>query len=1017
MSGRVTSTEDGSPLPGVNVVIKGTTSGTVTDIDGNYRLSVANAGGELIFSFIGLQTREVPIGDRSTVDVSLALDVTQLGEIVVTAGGIEARRKEMGYNATSIRTSLLNQAKPINVAAGLTGKVAGLQINTVSSGVNPNVRVVLRGNRSITGNNEALVVVDNVIVPNDILSNLNPQDIEEITVLNGSNAAALYGSQASNGALIVTTKKGTKGSTSVTVSHTLNLEKVSFFPQLQKSFGSGTNPGYPTVYVPYENQQYGPRFDGTVRPIGRPLQDGSIQNIPYSATDDKEKFWETGVTNQSDISIQGGDDKSTTFFSVQYLKNTGTTLKDEYKRASFRLNGTRDFGNKVSVAYNTNYVQNVYDVTTQTGSIYEQVLNTPAQIPLTKYKDWQNDPFANPNGYFNEYYDNPYWTIDAFRRDRRDNYFVGNAELKWKVADWFNLLGRVGVSSRANIVKDKNAQFTLTDYTKSVSSSKTDVAGGVGDASLNTTQITADFFAQFNKDVGSDFNIGALVGNSLRRNLSKSISSTGNGIVIPGLYNISNRVGEPSVGEGNYEASQVGLFGQLKFGYKDYLFLELTGRNDWVSILSPENRSFFYPAASASFIASEAFEALTFGGFVSTLKLRGGWFQVGQVNLGNSQTFGAYELDATFSPSSGFPYGSLSGFTPNNRLVASNLNPEITTGVEFGTDFKIWSDKISGALTVYKSNTVDQTIPTNVSSTTGFTTLLQNTGEVENRGLETTLSWSVLNSDSDFELVFGGNYTYNEGKVLSISGDLKNLQLSTGGQAQVYAVEGQPFPILLGNTYVRDPQGRIVVDRITGYPSQATEQKQFGNTVPKHRLGLTGELGWKGFRLSVLMEYRAAYSILYNAGSTFDFSGAAITTATYNRERFVMPNSSYEDPENPGTYLPNNNITVADGGSGFWTDGSRRLNIADNYIISGDYWKLRELAISYQLPTSLLSKTKFIKSASITFQGRNLFIFTPKSNVYTDPDFNFSDTNAIGIVSLSATPPTRFFGTSISLTF
>jgi hypothetical protein len=492
---------------------------------------------------------------------------------------------------------------------------------------------------------------------------------------------------------------------------------------------------------------------------------------------------------------------------------------------------------------------------------------------------------------------------------------------------------------------------------------------------------------------------------------------TGNGIVIPDLYNISNRVGEPVVSEANYEASQIGLYGQVKVGYKDYLYVELTGRNDWVSILSPENRSFFYPAVTASFIASDAIDALKFGGFVSTLKLRGGWSQVGQVNLGTTTNFGAYQLDPTFSPSAGFPYGSLSGYTPDNRLVAADLRPEITTGVEAGFDFAMWSDRATGSVTWYKSSTIDQTVPTGVSSTTGFQSFLQNTGEVTNEGIEVQASAAVLRTSSGIEVVLGGNYTYNEGKVVSISGDLPSLQLSTGGQAQVYAVEGKPFPILIGNTYATDPEGRIIVDRLSGYPSVATVQKQFGNTVPKHRLGLTGEVGWKGLRLSILMEYRGGYSILYNAGSTFDFSGSAITTAYYNRERFVIPNSSYEDPENPGTYIPNTNITVTDGGSGFWTDGSRRLNIADNYIISGDYWKLRELAIIYSFPSSLLSKTKFIKGASISFQGRNLFILTPKSNVYTDPDFNFTDTNAIGIVSLSATPPTRFFGTSISLTF
>lgn len=1018
VSGRVTSTEDGSPLPGVNVVLKGTTVGTATDADGRFTLSVPSTGGALVFSFIGLESKEIEIGDRSVVDVSLALDVTQLSEVVIVgAAGIETRRREMGYNATTIRTTQLTQAKPITVAAGLTGKVAGLQVNTTTSGVNPTIRITLRGNRSITGNNQALIVLDNVVVPNAILGNLNPQDVEDVTVLNGSNAAALYGSDASNGAIIITTKKGTKGTTTVTFGHTTNFEKVSFFPEFQTEFGSGTNPGYPTVYVPYENQQYGPRFDGSMREIGKPLQDGSIQTVKYSPRSDKKDFWETGITNQTDLSISGGDDKSTTLFSVQYLKNAGTTLKDEYTRASIRLNGKRDFGNKVSISYTTNYVQNRYDITTQTGNMYQEMLNTPAQIPLTKYKDWRNDPFANPNGYYNEYYDNPYWTIDAYRQDNRNDYLIGSVELKWRPITVLELTARSGVSTRANTFKTKNAQFIHTDYTKSISSSKNDVFGGVVDGSYNTTQFNADFIAQFRKDLNEDFFLSVILGNSIRVNDSKGMDITGNGLVVPELYNISNRIGEPVVNENNYLAKQVGLYGQAKLGYKDYLFLELTGRNDWVSVLAPENRSFFYPAASLSFIATDAFDALKFGGKVDQLKLRGGWSQVGQVNIPGGGDFGAYALQSTFTPTQGFPYGSLSGYALDNGLVSADLKPEITTGVEAGLDVVAWNSRVSGSFTWYSTSTVDQTVRTGVSSTTGYTSLLQNTGEVTNEGFETTLNVTAYRSSFGLEVIVGGNYTYNENKVVSISGDLPRLQLSTGAQAQVYAIEGQSFPVLLGTGYNRDPQGRIIVDRLTGYPSAATELQQFGNTVPKHRLGVTGEVGWKGLRLTALFEYRGGYSFLYNAGSTFDFSGAAITTAYYNRERFVIPGSSYEDPENPGTFIENTNVTVSDGGSGFWTDGSFRLNIADNYIVSGDYWKLRELALVYDLPKSLLDKTKVIKAATVSLQGRNLFLFTPKSNVYTDPDYNFTDTNAIGIVTLGATPPTRFFGASVSLTF
>lgn len=1017
VTGIVSSGEDGEPIPGATVLVKGTSVGTATDIDGKYELNIPADGSVLVFSFIGTTTQEINIGQQSVIDVALQPDVQSLSEVVITgAAGIESRRVEMGYNATSIETRDVAQGRAANVAAGLTGKVAGMQINTTGSGVNPNVRVVLRGSRSLTGNNEALIVVDNVIVPNSILGALNPQDIQEITVLNGANAAALYGSAASNGALIVVTKRGKSGSTRVSVGHTVNLEKVSFYPEIQDEFGSGYAGGYPHQYVPYENQQYGPRFDGSMVEIGKPLEDGSIQTVPYSNTGAKNDFWETGVTNQTDLSISGGDENTTNFFSAQYLDNDGTTPGDQFNRASIRFNSTRKFNEKLTLGISTNYVQNRYDITSVTNGMFDQILQTPAHIPLTSYKDWRNDPFANPNGYYNEYYDNPYFSMENNRRVKGDDFIVANVELKYKPLQWLDFTYRVGISNKSFFEKRTTGKFTFTDYTKEISAAKTDIAGAVTDLSGFNNQIISDFLINMKKAVGEDWFFNLLLGNQLRNNRFKSVVVGANGLVIPDLYNVSNRVGEPVAGEANFEASQIGVFAQFKTAYKDFLFVELTGRNDWVSTLSKDNRSFFYPAANVSFVASEAIPALQNSAFFSQLKLRGGVSQVGQVNLGDKDNFGAYQLDPTFSPSAGFPYGGLSGYSLDNRLVAADLKPEITTSYEFGTDFILFNGKVNGAFTYYKSETENQTIPTGVSSTTGFTTYLQNTGLVSNEGVETMLNVTVF-SKNNFQINVGANYTFNDNKVVELSDDSDKLQLSFNGNAQVYAVKGETFPVLIGSAYNRDDQGRIIVDRTTGYPSAAVDQVVLGNTTPKHRLGVNTEFLYKGFRLYALAEYRGGYSILYDGGGSFDFSGSGATTTYFNRERFVIPNSSYEDPENPGSYIENTNITVTDGGAGFWTDGSYRRNVAENYLVSGDYWKLREVAISYDLPASFMSRFGFIQGATITAQGRNLLIFTPKSNIYTDPDFNFDDGNAVGIVTLAATPPTRFFGGSITLTF
>ena len=1008
ISGRVTAGTE--PLVGVSVTVPGTNIGVQTNSAGSFSIVVPANAKTLEFSFVGYKGKVVPIGSTNAMQVALEVGAdSQLEEVVVGAGGIKTKKRTQGYASTNINSELLTATKPVNVAAGLSGKVAGLQVNSISSGVNPTVRLVLRGNRSLLGDNTALLVIDNVIVPSNILSNLNPEDIEDINILNGANAAALYGTDASNGAVIVTTKKGKNGHNIIKFSQSTTLDKVSFYPKLQNRFGSGSEPDV-LSYTSFENQQYGPAYNGQMVQIGRPLLDGSAQMLPYAPTNDREKFWETGVTNQTDVSLSSGDERSTSYISAQYATITGTTPNDKYNRFAFRANGSRNIGRTVKVTYNTYYVQNRYDITTQTASVYEQLLNTPANIPLTKYKNWQSDPFAKPEGYYNDFYSNPYFTIDNNRQKNRNDYLQGLGEFNWKPINWLDLTYRVGISTRNQSNKNTTGIYIFENDAYKTGS-KADVSGSVSDGSFYSTQVTSDFLATIDRRY-KDFTFNFVLGQSLRNNSSKTISISSNGgLVNPDLYNISNINGTPSASESNSTSRQVGVFGKFRVGYKNYLFLNLTGRNDWVSVLAPKNQSFFYPAADVSFIPTDAFDVLRNSRVINNLKLRAGVSKVGNVNIS------PYSLTPTFSQASGFPFAlSGPGFTVGNRIVSNDLKPEFTQGWEAGFDVDMFNSKLNVGFTYYSTSTTNQTVPTGVSRTTGYSSYLQNTGEVTNLGAELMLHYTAI-KNREWKLTLGGNYTYNENKVVSISSDVPRLQLSTGGSAQVYAVPDLYFPVLIGTAYKRDPQGRIIVDAITGYPSQAEQIQVLGNTNPKHRLGLDLELKYKGLRLWTLFEYRGGYVIYNNGASTYDFSGSAYRTVMHNRDRFVIPNSSYEDPSKPGTYIQNTNVTVKDGGTGFWASSTYNRGVAENYVYSGDFWKLRELSISYDVPQSVLGKTKVIKSATISLHGRNLLLWVPSTNLYTDPEYNFSDGNAIGITTLGQTPPTRNFGATVSLTF
>lgn len=1020
ITGRVLD-KSGQPIPNASIVIKGTNKATVADGEGNFAIKV-NQGAVLIISAITYKTFSIRPQKESSLVITLQSSDNMMNEVIVTAGGIKSKRKEIGTANTVIKPDLLLAGKTTNIAGGLQGKVAGLQISGTSGGVNPNFRLTLRGQRSLTGNNQALIVLDNIIVPNEVLGNLNPEDVEEVVVLNGAGAAALYGSQASNGAIVITTKRGKKGTTEVIVSNTTTFQSLAYFPKLQKKFGAGGS-GYGTdvngqpEFSYLENQSYGPAFDGTKRPLGPALEDGSQDSAIYAYNPGHLKFWQTGITNQSDFSLQNGDDRSTFFFSGQYATTKGTTPGDKFNRASIRLNGNRRLGNTINTSYSTAYIQNRYDITSQTGNMYVNLLNMPSNVDITKYKDWKTNKFANPNGFYNPWYQNPYFTADNYRQYTRNDYLTANVEMKFTPIAGLDLIVRQGIVTRNYSNKNTTGAFTYTEFAKNTdASSKSDIPASVSDYSAYTTQLLSDAFAQYNKKKG-DFDFKLIAGGQWRQDQSKYVGVSASGLVVPDLYNVSNGVGTPGASESNYKARQIGAYADFRIGFKDYLFLHGTGRNDWVSTLAPENRSFFYPSVDVSFVVTDAIPLLTQKATISYLKLRAGWSKVGQVNLGDN--FGAYRLLPTYYQASGFPFGSVAGYTVGNTLVSNNLKPEITRGYEVGFDLNMFHDRLTSTVTWYDTKTDDQTVTTSVSNTTGFSNLLTNTGQTQSQGLEVTAHYTA-SITKDLVVTVGGNYTYLNNNVNFISADLPKLSLSSSGSANSYAVAGQPFPVIMGFDYNRDPEGHVIVDGITGLPTKSDTISILGSAVAKNRLGVDGTIKFKNFRLYFLFEYRGGYKIFNGIGPELDWSGTGYRTAIYNRQRFVFPNSVIADPANAGKYITNTNVTVknANGNSGFWSDNINR-DVSSNYVTSGDFWKLREVNLAYDVPVTFLAKTKFIKGVTISAQGRNLMMWLAKDNYYTDPEFSAggSDSNGIGLNSIDQTPPSRYYGGTITFKF
>jgi TonB-linked SusC/RagA family outer membrane protein len=626
VTGTVTG-NTGESLPGVSVFVKGTKQGTTTDAAGKYTIKVPDANATLTFAYIGYTSKDVLVNGKSTINVVLTEDSHQLGEVVVTALGIKRSAKELGYATQQINAKDLTQAKPTNLAAGLSGKVAGLQIiqtnNQIDAG--DQIRVVLRGNRSFQGNNQALLVLDGVVVPLSYLNSINPNDVESVNVLKGANAAALYGSEASNGVMIVTTKKGAKDVMEITYTNTTQLNQLSYFPKMQTQFGAGSGQdvyGFPQ-YTPIENQNFGDRFDGTLRPIGRTLPDGTIQMVPYSnLSDEKKKFFDTGIDEQNDLSLSTGNDKGSTYINVQRLNSKGYVPGDFSNRTAARFNGSRIFKN-FRVDYNLNYTQK--NVDKSNAQIYNYIINTPANIPITQYQDL-NSTYGNLNNYYNDYYSNPYFYLQNQRNTERRDDFLGNLAVSYDPTPWLNLTARGGITTYTRNGKNTQGAINYSDFAhdsgKAIANPQ-DRPGTEDDYNLFNSRMEGNFLATVKKKI-NDISVTFIAGAQTIQQSTRSIDVGTNFLVIPDFYNVSYRSGDALVSEADTKYRRLGAFGDLTLGYKDYLFVHASGRNDWDSRLSAENRSFFYPSADLSFIFTEAFKSLKDNNILSYGKIRAG---------------------------------------------------------------------------------------------------------------------------------------------------------------------------------------------------------------------------------------------------------------------------------------------------------------------------------------------------------------------------------------------------------
>lgn len=1041
---------DGKPIPHATVAEAGKNSNAVqADDNGNFTITVGDKA-KLRVSAVGFEN--VTTSASSAGVVSLARqDVTESMVVVTTYGNMKKQKKETGFATTNVSAKELTTGRATNIGSALSGKVPGMLVVQPSSGVNNDVRVTIRGNRSLTGNNQPILVVDGNVLNINYLNQISPNDVESITVLKGPSSAALYGSEGSNGAIVVTTKRGNKSNSTINVSSSVQLESISLMPELQNQFGSYGGEGVDPLtgassYIPYENQSYGPRYNGQMVPIGNPVRifnaDGTYHDTawmaPYSAVKNgKRDFFNTGVTLQNSVNFSTGDATSLFYVSAENMKRTGTLPDDKSNRNSIRFNASKDI-RKVTIGFNVNYVRSTYDIVgpdvNQNRSVYWSVLNAPAHVPLKDLSDIVNNPFATPSGYFNAYYGNPWWAIKNSRQnDTRDN-IIASTRFEYRPLSWMSVSYNVSyngyfdqyVYHRNSIAYTQSGKsfadngFTQggVTYPASGGYKSTDYPGlpqtGYREQS-NYNRLQGDLLVSMKHSINK-FTGTLNLGQSTREINSNTAdigydptSGTVNTYDNVSSWGPNNATGGSVGGYSRSQYRVIGAFADLTLGYNGFFFLHGTARNDWDSRLEKANRSIFYPGVDAAFIFTDAIPALKGNRILSTGKLRASYATTAQISVA------PYSTQNTFQSASGygFPYGSTPGYLQTGTFANPNIMPEKTVEREVGLELGWFKDRVLTDISLFQQNTTNQTLGIPISATAGRTATIANIGEVQNKGVELSIKGTVLQT-RNVRWNVGVNYTYIQNKVLSIFGgkdDKIALAASTLGGG-IYAVVGQPYPQLLTTDWVRDSAGRIEVGSTSGLPTKDPTIKSYGTTQPPYRLGLNTSVSWKGFTLAAVAEYRGGAVVLNQVGSDLDFTGVSQNSVAFNRDRFVIPNSSIFDG---GKWVPNTAVVTNTDAWNFF--GNLYNTVGSNYVTSADFWKLRELSLGYDLPQNFVRKTKFIKAANISLVGRDLFIIKAKENLWTDPEFSNTTGNGTGITTNGQTPSTRKYGVSLNLTF
>ena len=1011
ISGTVTD-ENGVPLPGATVLVQGTSNGVSTDFDGNYSIS-ASQGDTLVFSFVGYSSQSVVVGSSSTVNVSLEPD-NALEEVVVTALGVQRNTKALGYSVTNVEGDEISANPSTNAINALQGKVAGVNITGSAMGAKGSSRVVIRGSSSLTGNNQPLYVVDGITINNnnlgaagmwggtdfgDGISSINPDDVASVTVLKGGAAAALYGSRASNGVIIITTKNGLGSEgLGIEINSTTQFDMLNTsLWDTQTTYGAGSLGSAPSnstsamdnmwsAWGAKMSGQLVPQFDGVSR--------------PYVYSDNKDKFYRTGTTYSNTISFSTSNENGNTRFSLTNLDNDDISPNSTLDRNQIGVNTSQKLGDNLTVDANMKYILEDQSgnprLSDGPGNANWIINNYAPSMDVNWAKgpngDGRNDDLTEYRATPSIYIQNPWFAQNYYINDAEKERFIGSINARLDLTDFLYIRGRVG-TDRYDLHRTTSEPYG-TGYKPQ---------GGINHYKLAFQQLDADFFlGTDNLSLTDQVSLTAFVGIGSNIVKSESLSINGNDFIVPSLVSINN-VKAKSAGYGFSEKQINSAYGSAEFGYNDWAYLTVTARNDWFSTLSlagknaPNND--LYTSATLSLVLSDAFDL----GDISFLKLRAGYSQV----AGGADS--PYRLNLTYGIVGQGHLGASLGQINGGQIPNTEITPFEKNETEFGFDIRMLDNRLSLDATYYDNETVGDIVGVSASATSGFGSALANLGEINNSGVELLLKYKPVVTD-DFAMEVSLNYTNNESKVVATNDTGGNISLDEprDRNLRVTHIVGEKYGALFGTSFQRDSQGRIVHETSRGYPVPVivNNRKILGFGVPPQQIGIGASFRYKDFNAGFLIEGKSGGQIYSGTNNRLIGYGLhKMTVPAGGREAGMVPDGVLEDGSVITTSLDYAQQQA------YW---GRYNDAAEAGIRDSDYMRLRQLSIGYNIPSNVLEGT-FIQSASVSLIGKNLF-FLSNDVENVDPESAYNSNNSQGL-EFSGMPVPRTIGFNVNLKF